>query len=195
MVQRVAVVWAADTAEERWVEERLAEARAGVLDWLAPYLEGAVDAAGLGRRLLEVCYQGELRPEAQDRAQRIYEAQDEHFREALAPALERAAATGLMVPATKADGDSRYVLAGPVPPAQRRRWHRHFRRSKARATARWFKHMFTFANWLPYVVRKVERHTGRTIHLTLLERKLPLIFLWPRAVHVLLSRPQRDVRS
>ena len=57
----------------------------------------------------------------------------------------------------------------------------------------WFKHMVTFANWLPYIVRKVERHTGRTIELTPLERKLPLIFLWPRAIHVLLTRPRREI--
>jgi hypothetical protein len=83
-----------------------------------------------------------------------------------------------------------YRLAHPASAAERRRWRRHFRRSKARATARWFKHMITFANWLPYIVRKVERHTGRAIELTPLERKLPLIFLWPRAIHVLLSRPE-----
>jgi len=192
MVQRVAVVWAADPAEERWVEERLAGARAGVLDWLAPYLDAPVDAAALGRRLLEVCYRGELRPEARDRAQKIYEAQDDHFRAALAPVLERAAAAGIMV-REGASTPPRYRLARPASPAEQRRWRRHFRRSKARATARWFKHTLTFANWLPYVVRKVERHTGRTIRLTLLERKLPLIFLWPRAVYVLLSRPQREV--
>jgi hypothetical protein len=191
MVQRVAVVWAADPGEERWVQERLAGARGRVLDWLAPYLEGPVDAAGLGRRLLEVCYQGELRPEARDRAQKIYEAQDDHFREALGPVLERAAAEGRVV---REGAAPRYALARPVTSAERSLWQRHFRRSKARATARWLKHTLTFANWLPYIVRKVERHTGRTIHLTTLERKLPLIFLWPRALHVLLSRPQREIR-
>ncbi|MEX2048732.1 MAG: hypothetical protein WEB90_04070 [Gemmatimonadota bacterium] len=191
MVQRVAVVWAADPSEERWVEERLAGARGRVLDWLAPYLEGPVDAAGLGRRLLEVCYEGELRPEAKDRAHKIYEAQEDHFRKALAPVLERAAAEGRVV---REGPKARYALARPATAAERSRWRRHFRRSKARATARWLKHTLTFANWLPYIVRKVERHTGRTIHLTPLERKLPLIFLWPRAVHVLLSRPQREIR-
>ena len=208
MVQRVAVVWAADPGEERWVQERLAGARARVLDWLAPYLEGPVDAAGLGRRLLEVCYQGELRPEARDRAQKIYQAQDDYFREALAPVLERAVVEGRVVregagaptssaampPAGTPPASTRYALACPATSAERRRWRGHFRRSKARATARWLKHTLTFANWLPYIVRKVERHTGRTIHLTPLERKLPLIFLWPRAVHVLLSRPQRELR-
>jgi hypothetical protein len=72
---------------------------------------------------------------------------------------------------------------------------RYFRRSKARATLRWLKHVVTFSNWLPYVVRKVERHTGRTIELTTLERKLPLIFLWPRAIHVLVTRPRREIDS
>ena len=60
---------------------------------------------------------------------------------------------------------------------------------------RWFKHMVTFANWLPYIVRKVERHTGRRIHLTLVERKLPIIFLWPRAIYVLWTRPRREIES
>ena len=55
--------------------------------------------------------------------------------------------------------------------------------------------MVTFANWLPYIQRKVERHTGRTIHLTRLERALPIVFLWPRAIWILLSRPGREVRS
>ena len=89
----------------------------------------------------------------------------------------------------------RYSPAQPVSATERRRWRRHFARSKARATLRWFKHMVTFANWLPYIVNKVERHTGRTIRLTTLEKKLPIIFLWPRAIHVLLTRPRREIRS
>jgi hypothetical protein len=55
--------------------------------------------------------------------------------------------------------------------------------------------MITFANWLPYVVRKVERHTGRTIRLTRIERAVPIVFLWPRAIYVLLTRPHREIGS
>ena len=72
---------------------------------------------------------------------------------------------------------------------------RYFRRSKARATARWLKHTVTFVNWLPYIVRKVERHSGRRIELTALERAVPVIFLWPRVVHVLLTRPRKEIKS
>ncbi len=190
MVQRVGVLRTADAADTEWVEARLAGAHGGVLAWMAPYLEEPVDAEGLGRRLLEVCYAGELRPESAARAGRVFEAQAEHFRQVFTPVLETAVDEGVM----RRDGD-RYVLAAPIQRRERLRWRRHFRRSKARTTARWFKHTATFVNWLPYIVRQVERHTGRTIELTTLERKLPLIFLWPRLIHVLLTRPRREIES
>lgn len=201
LVQRVKTIWEASPEDGEWVADRLSEARRGVLEWLAPYLDPAetVDAAALGRRLLEVCYSGEFRPEAKNRSTRIFEAQEEHFREIFPPVLEHGVQEGILERvhdgAPQAGLDARYRLAGEVPVAQRRRWRRHFRRSKTRATARWLKHMVTFANWLPYIVRKVERHTGRTIHLTRLERALPIIFLWPRAIWVLLTLPPREVKS
>ena len=184
MVQKVGLIWTRDGASEAWVRAQLRTAYDHVLDWMAPYIEGPFDADELGRRLLEVCYQGELRPEAGDRAEQIFRAQADHFRRAFRPVLEGAMAAHVLE--SRLDG---YHLVDPVAPEEASRWRWHFRISKVRATARWLKHTLTFANWLPYVVRKVERHTGREIHLTTLERKLPLIFLWPRAVHVLLSRP------
>lgn len=189
MVQRVRMLWARTPQDGAWVEQRLAGARSGVLTWMLPYLEQPVDAAGLGRRLLEVCYRGELRPEAQDRAHRIFDTQVDHFREVFPAVLERGVAAGTLV----RDGEA-YRPAEPAPAALRSRWQRYFQRSKTRATLRWFKHMVTFANWLPYVVQKVERHTGRTIELTRLEKAAPIIFLWPRAIHVLLTRPRREIR-
>jgi hypothetical protein len=190
MLQRVGEVWARGPEESDWVRRQISGAHSRVLEWMAPYLEEDVDARGLGRRLLEVCYQGELRPESKGRAGAIFEAQEPHFARVLEPALRSAVSQGRMV-----EREGKYALASPVPGRVARRWRRYFRRSKVRTTLRWFKHMMTFANWLPYVVRKVERHTGRTIELTTLERKLPLIFLWPRAIHVLLTRPRREIRS
>ena len=190
MVQRVGVLWTRDADAEGRIAAGIGAARARVLDWMAPYLTGPVDAEGLGRRLLEVCYQGELRPESTARAGRIFDAQAEHFAATLGPVLEAASTDGRMVPEGR-----RYVLARPAAASERRRWRRHFRRSKVRATLRWLKHTFTFVNWLPYIVHKVERHSGRRIELTRLERKLPLIFLWPRVVHVLLTRPRREIES
>lgn len=187
LVQKIALVWSPDGAQPAWLAEAVAGARRRVLEWVGPWIEGPFDAAGLGRRLLEVCYGGELRPEARDRSATVFEAQREHFEAVLAPVLEDAHRAGTL---TREAGA--YRLAAPVAPARRRRWARHFRRSKVRATARWFKHMVTFDNWLPYVHRKAERRLGRPIHLTRLERRWPLLFLWPRAVRVLLTRPDRE---
>lgn len=187
LVQRVGLAWAAGDEERLWLEARLGEARGRVLDWMAPYLQGAFDAEALGRRLMEVCYRGEIRPEAANRAKVIFEAQREHFREVLEPGLERAAEAGTLVRVE--DG---YRLARPVGSGRRLYWRWHFLRSKLRATARWAKYVLTFDNWLPYISRKVERRTGRPVELTRLERRLPLIFLWPRVIRVLLSRPDRE---
>ena len=198
LVQKVGPVYSATPNDAEWVEQQLAAARAGVLEWMEPYLDGPVDAERLGRRMLELCYGGELRPESRQRSHRIFESQAGHFREHLGPVLERGVEQGVLVESIDGDGGhagalTTYELVRPASAATRRKWRRHFRKSKVRATARWFKHMATFANWLPYIVRKVERHRGERIELTPLERRLPLIFLWPRAIKVLLTRPPKEL--
>ena len=64
---------------------------------MAPYLEGPFDVDDLGRRILEVCYQGEFRPESTARAGKIYEAQVEHFRTEMAAGLEHAVEEGRLL--------------------------------------------------------------------------------------------------
>jgi hypothetical protein len=190
MVQRVALIFAVDEETERWVQAQLRGALAAVLTWVGPFLEGPFDAESLGRRLLEICYRAEFRPEARNRADTIFDTQRAHFREALAPLLEAEAEAGRLERV-----GARYAFATRPGAAARRRWVWHFRRSKARVTARWFKHVLTFDNWLPYIARKVERRTGTKVDLTRLERRMPLIFLWPRVVRVLLTRPEREHRE
>lgn len=187
LVQKVALVWSPDGGPVRWLDQALDEARRGVLAWVGPYLDEPFDAEAVGRRLLEVCYRGELRPEARDRSATIFDTQREHFRHILEPVLAGEAAAGRLLEAP--DG---YRFANPRSPSRKRMWDRHFRRSKVRATARWLKHVVTFDNWLPYVHRKAERRLGTTITLTRLERRWPLVFLWPRAVRILLSRPEQE---
>ncbi len=190
LVQKVAIVWAAGSDQAASLEAALEQAREGVLRWIGPYLDPVFDAESVGRRILEVCYRGELRPEARDRASTIFDTQREHFRERLHPVLEAAAEAGVL---SRTGGG--YRFASPLPSSERRRWDRHFRRSKVRATARWFKHVITFDNWLPYVHRKAERRLGTKIELTDLERRWPLIFLWPKVYRSVFVRPDREDRA
>jgi len=188
LVQRVRLVWERDRETRSWVLGQLDRARAGTLRWVGPFLEEPFNAETMGRRLLELCYSAEFRPEATNRSEVVFERQRDHFRQALQPGLDEALADGRIVTA----GEAGYRFADGPDPRERRAWRRHFRRSKARVTLRWLKHVVTFDNWLPYVTRKVERRTGRRVELTGLERRLPVIFLWPRVVRVLLSRPERE---
>ena len=189
LIQRVALVWQADDERGSWIQARLEDAYRGVLDWASPFMDvgDSFDAEGLGRKLLEICYRGEFRPEARNRAHTIFETQREHFRRVLPPVLEEAAEEGRLF---RVPGG--YRLAGACPAAEVRRWRWYFRRSKARVTARWFKHVITFDNWLPYILRKVERRMGRKVELTRIERLLPVPFLLPRAVLLLFARPERE---
>lgn len=187
LVQRVSLVRASGEDAGEWIAGLLRDARAGVLRWVGPWLDQPFDADSVGRKLLEICYGAELRPESRDRSATIFDAQRDHFRATLGPLLERKARDGEL---EIVEGGYRFV--SPPGPRERRRWARHFTRSKVRATLRWFKYMLTFDNWLPYVHRKAERRLGRRIELTRLERRWPILFLWPRAVRVLLSRPERE---
>ena len=190
LVQRMAFIWVASGEDREWVETVMAGARSRVLMWMAPYLSEPVDADGLGRRILEVCYQGEFRPEATDRHQHTYEAQADHFLQVLGPVLSDAERQGLM-----RVQEGRYRLTSPSSVWETLRWRWHFIRSKVRMGIRTLKHTVTFEEWLPYIVRKAERHSGKEITLTWPERRLPLLFLWPRAIIFLLSRPKKDHRQ
>jgi hypothetical protein len=188
LVQKVGRVWVRSPEDDEWLDRLTSGAHRGVLDWMSPYLTEPVDGAGLGRRLLQVCYSGEVRPEARNRADAIAAAQAGHFRDVFDPVLEDAERAGRMV-----RSGEQYALAEVASPQVVRRWRWHFRRSKVRATSRWFKHIVTFDNWLPYVVRKAERHSGTKIELTPLETRWPLLFLWPRVFRFLRSRPPREI--
>ena len=53
------------------------------------------------------------------------------------------------------------------------------------------KSIATFGDWLPYVLWKLERHTGNQVELTERQRRHPLIWGWPVLLRVLW---QRDLR-
>ncbi|HKK92168.1 MAG TPA: hypothetical protein VJ925_02000 [Longimicrobiales bacterium] len=187
MVQRVALVWAKDAEAAGAIEGWLRIARRDVLRWAGPWLDEPFDAVSVSRRMLEVSYGGELRPENTSRALEIHQAQAPWLREAYAEVLEEAASDGQLIH----DGEGAYRFARPPGRGAWLRTRLYFMKSKARATLRWFKYIVTFDGWLPYLVRKVERRTGEKVELTRRERRYPLIFLWPRVVRFFLDPARR----
>lgn len=187
MAQKVALVWACDDASRATVLGALDAARRDVLRWAGPFLEGSAvgfTAETLARRMLEVSYAGEVRPERGDRVRQVFEVQ----RDFLSRAYHAVLVDGVERGVVESAGDERFRLVDPPDPGRRRALGRYFLRSKVRATLRWAKHVLTFNDWLTYIQRKAERRTGLTIEITNWERRLPFLLLWPKAVRVLRAR-------
>ncbi len=187
LFQSVQCVWAADAAAGELALDGVSQAHALTLAWARPWLPERFDAAGYTHRLLELSLSREIRPEPAGRAEALWSAQREYLLAVYAPLLEAWARDGELV----ATPDGCFHLAGQATPELRRKLTAFFRRSKARATARWFKYMLTFDDWLDYIRRKAERHTGQPIVLTPRERRWPLLFLWPRVFRYLRDKDRR----
>jgi hypothetical protein len=181
---RVLMARGPDIARE--VDQLLAGTRRDVLQWAGPWLPERFTALELARRMLEVSYAAEVRPEAGGRVAAVFEAQSAFLSEAYSVVLAGAEAEGLVVRAGEDEGGApAWRLTQRAGSWSALGWRLYFLKSKARATSRWAKHMLTFDDWLTYIQRKVERRTGMRIELTPLERKLPLLVLWPKVFRVL----------
>ena len=140
--------------------------------------------------MIAICYRSEIRPESCARASSVFEAQRAYLVETYEKLLADASSERLIV----REGDGYRSAHRPGWLARTRRFM-YFTFSKIRVTARWLKHVLTFEDWLSYTLRKVERRTGMRVELTALERRLPLIFAWPRLFHVLRNRPAEEAAS
>jgi hypothetical protein len=181
-------VYAADAAAGDLVLEAVAQAHALTLAWVWPWLPERFDATTYTQRTLEISLAREIRPEPVGRALALWSAQREYQLDVYGKLLEAWAADGELI----ALGEGWYRPSHPVSEGVRRQAEAFFRRSKLRATARWFKYMLTFDEWLEYIRHKAERHMGRPIELSPRERRFPLLFLWPRVFRYLRDKDRRS---
>ena len=183
MAHHISVVHARDRETAAWVDSLVAGARDLVLDWTLPLLDGPFSIDGFCRRMLEISYAGEIRPERGGRVSTVYEAQREILRTIYTPILDAKVTSSVLE-----SSHGKYRAVHPPSAMAQLRLNAYFAVSKARATSRWIKHILTFDSWFPYIVRKVERRTGMTVRITPLERRFPFPLLLPKAFRVLRAR-------
>lgn len=159
----------------------LVRAHALTYTWVRPWLPARFDVGAYCRTLLRVSFAAEIRPEPEGRAQALFVAQEAYLRPVYATLLASLVGAGELREVEPAI----YSLVHPASTTERLRLAAYFRWSMVRATARWAKYVITFDDWLDFIVRKARRHTGEDIVLTDRERRLPLVFLWPRVIHYL----------
>ncbi|MEO8500907.1 MAG: hypothetical protein ABI565_08320 [Vicinamibacteria bacterium] len=189
LFQDVHVVWARDPAFEETMREAIGSARRVTLDWVAADLASRFTVSEYLRQLFRTSFRFEVRPETRGRADALYEAQAARLLPIFEEVLPLLAREGRIVEAQ----DGTFSLPHPVSRMQAVRRRLFLEWSRVRATARWPKHAVTFDGWLDYIVRKAERHSGEAIVLTDMERRFPLILLWPK-VFRFLARQRRGGR-
>jgi hypothetical protein len=189
LFQPTEIVYAADGAAREAVLDALVSAHVLTLKWVRPWLPAQFDVDTYCRTLLRVSLAQEIRPEPSGRADALWEAQREELAPVYAVVLRALAAAGEL----RQGADGSFALVRPASLAERIAVTVYFRLSLVRATLRWAKYMFTFEDWLDYILRKARRHTGEEIVLSERERRLPLIFLWPRVFRYLRHKNVRRV--
>jgi hypothetical protein len=184
LFQPTEVLFTRNAAVADQVLVALGNAHAATFSWVRPWLPPAFDVETYCRALLRVSLGREIRPEPATRAEALWEAQRAYLTETYSVLLEDLVERN----ALERRGSGEYALVRPVSLLERLRVELYFRTSKVRATTRWFKYMVTFDDWLDYIVRKAERHSGDKIVLGRWERSLPVVFLWPRLIRFLRRR-------
>ncbi len=186
LFQNVQLLWTRDGQSREAVRSALIEIRARTFQWGRCFLPASFDAETYCRALLETSFSAEVRPEGDDRVAQLLEAQRETLLPVYESLLEALTRKRILV-----RDDNVYRQAVTPPAREYRRWQRYFRLSKARATVRWAKHVALYDDWLEYIVQKIARRGGVAVELTERERRWPLIFLWPKAILFLRTRPQQ----
>lgn len=124
-------------------------------------------------KALALSYIGDVRVESNDKVKKIFDADQNHYREHYARALSR-------LPCQRDETSNSYV-------STRATWKRLLCKlgvdaflfiSRIRAQLRWPKAMFTASNWLDYVIQKIERTQNIKINLTPDQKKLWFIYGW-----------------
>jgi len=181
-----------DDAARAALVSALVEAHLTAVGRVAPLLrEGErLSWEQLWQRVFRETYAGEMRPEADASIEKLYAADPSRYDRAGAAALRELAERSpdaLRVELLE-DGFRIERCAG-----RRARLDSRPRQilAKAAYAAQLFKTAFTFGDWLPYALWKLERHTGTRIEPTERQRRHPLIFGWPILWRVLARRELR----
>ena len=187
LMQVVLIGWARDAQATVAVEVALDAVRRHTLAWVAPSLSGAFSVEDYLVAALRRSLSGEIRPEQADHARTLVAAQMATLGPLYREVLNAEVASGRFV----AEGLGRYRLRGAPSAWDRLRVRLYFHHSKVRATVRLLKHVVLYEGWLDYIVRKVERSGNARVELTEREKRWPLIFLWPRVIRFIWTRPQK----
>jgi hypothetical protein len=193
--QPARVVWARDESARQSVITAAAASIAMALEVGIPLLPGEGDTVEFGieefwQNTLAETYAAEMRPESPDTIRSVFLAAPTRFERAARDGLEALAAAGRLE-ITWVGERARATLPAGRRRAATRSWRRRKRWRKLVYLISLLKSATTFGDWLPYVLWKLERHTGTKVELSERQRRHPFLFAWGAFARVLRSRDLR----
>ena len=124
-------------------------------------------------------YTSELRGEQPTTIRQIYEDNAERYHAVARSALRRLRDNAVILRVTER-GDAVEVRVHRATRLQGQlRWHLTRPLSKTITFVRLLKSATTFGDWIPYILWKVERHSGERVEVSERQRRHPFLFGWP----------------
>lgn len=135
-------------------------------------------------------YANEMRPETDATIRLLYQAAPERYAAVARAALAELAERG-EIALERRGGETFVRLPEGARERAARAWRRRRPLAKLAYAAGLVKTAFTFGDWLPYALWKLERHSGARIVPTRRQREHPLLFGWPVLLRLLWRREMR----
>jgi hypothetical protein len=182
--QPARIAWARDDATREALVRSAAEAAltlaSRVLAWTPGDAGGrALDSREAWARAFHETYRAELRSEQPASIDAIAAADPARYATVLRAALVALAERGECELLSATERELRVAQDPAALSRARRAWRLRRPLAKTLAIAGLLKTAFTFQGWLPYVVWKLERHSGKKIELSDRQRRRPLVYAWP----------------
>jgi hypothetical protein len=182
--QPARIVWARDDATREALAHAAADAALTLTTHALAWQPGEARERTLATRALwarafHETYRAELRSEQPASIDGIAAADPARYAAVLHAALAVLAEQGACELLAASESEVRIAQDPAALARARRRWRARRPLAKALAIAGLLKTPLTFQGWLPYVVWKLERHSGRKIELTERQRHWPLLYAWP----------------
>jgi hypothetical protein len=148
-------------------------------------------SAALWQEAFRRTYASELRTESEETVRSNYEADPARYDEVAALALEQLREESWIESVTQ-HGPAFAVEMSPMRRRMARlRWQLERPFCKLLALVRLMKNAATFGDWVPYILWKIERHTGTRPELSERQRRHPFVFGWPILARLLWRREIR----
>jgi hypothetical protein len=188
--QPARIVWARDDATRAALVRAAADSAATLATRLLAWLPGDARERAFSARegwalAFRETYRAELRSEQPASIDAIADVDPARYAAVLQGAFALLAERGSCELLSSQAGELRVAQVPAAARRARRAWRLRRPLAKALAVAGLLKTPVTFRGWLPYVVWKLERHSGRRIALSERQRRRPFVYGWPVFVRLL----------